>query len=103
MMDLTRENYAREVGQAELPVLIDFSADWYAPCRTMEATIQHLSREYGHKCKFLRVDIDAQEGLADQFDIFQIPTLILMQEDEVIQRISGLRSREEILQILNLN
>ena len=103
MLELTGENYIAEVAQAELPVLIDFSADWYAPCRTMEDTMRGLSREFGHRCKFCRVDIDRQEGLADQFDIFQIPTLVLLQEDEVVQRISGLRSREEILDILNLN
>ena len=103
MTDLTRENYDREVGRAEGPVLIDFTADWYAPCRQQEDVIRRLSGEYGDKCKFCRVDIDRQEGLALQFDIFQIPTLVLLQDDEVIQRISGLRSRDEILEILDLN
>ena len=47
--------------------------------------------------------MDAQEGLTQQFDILRIPTLIYLQEGEIVQRISGLRSREEILEILNLN
>lgn len=103
MLELTGENYRREVGQSELPVLIDFSAQWYAPCRTMDTTMQALSREFSDRCKFCSVDIDQQEGLAEQFDIFQIPTLVLLREDEIVQRVSGLRSRAEILDILNLN
>ena len=49
------------------------------------------------------MDVDRQEGLAHQFDILRVPTMVLMHDGEIVQRISGLRSREEIIEILNLD
>lgn len=103
MTELSGKNYKAEVELAELPVLIEFYSERCAPCRALSAVLEALASEYGDRCKFCKVDVDAQEGLTQQFDILRIPTLIYLQEGEIVQRISGLRSREEILEILNLN
>lgn len=103
MTELTRENFRTEAEHAELPVLIDFYATWCAPCRAFTPTLEQLSQEYGDRCKFCKVDIDRQEGLAGQFDIMSVPTLVLMQDGEIQQRISGVRSREDILEILGIS
>ena len=103
MTELTRANFSSEVEDAEKPVLIDFYAAWCGPCRALAPIMERLDADYHDRCKFCKVDIDAQEGLAHQFDIMSVPTLVLMQDGEIVQRISGLRSREEILEILNLD
>ncbi len=103
MLRLTSENYKTEVEEAEIPVLIDFSSERCAPCRALATVLEALSSEYGDRCKFCKVEVDVQEGLTHQFDILRVPTLIYMQDGEIVQRISGLRSREEILEILNLD
>lgn len=103
MTVLTGKNYQAEIEQAEQPVLIDFSSERCTACRALSVVIKELAAQYGDRCKFCMVDVDVQEGLTHQFDILRIPTLILMQDGEIVQRISGLRSREEILEILNLN
>lgn len=100
MTELTRENYSAQVEQAELPVLIDFYADWCGPCKAFAPTLEQLADEYGGRCRFCSVNIDRQAGLAEQFDIMSVPTLVLMHDGEIRQRISGLRSREEIMEIL---
>lgn len=102
MIELTRENFSSEVEHTELPVLIDFYAAWCGPCRTFAPVFERLDAELSARCKCCRADIDAQEGLAQQFDIMSVPTLVLLQDGEIQQRISGLRSREEILEILGL-
>lgn len=102
MVELTRSNFKTEAEEAELPVLIDFYATWCAPCKAFAPVLERLAEEYGDRCKFCKVDIDAQEGLAGQFDIMSVPTLVLLHDGEVQQRISGLRSREDILEILGI-
>lgn len=103
MLSLTGSNYKNEVEDAETPVLIEFYSERCASCRALSAVLGALASEYGDRCKFCRVDVDVQEGLTQQFDILHIPTLVYLHDGEIVQRISGLRSREEILEILNLN
>lgn len=100
MTELTRENYVAQVERSELPVLIDFYADWCGPCKAFAPTLRQLADEYADRCAFFAVNIDRQAGLAEQFDIMSVPTLILMEDGEIRQRISGLRSREELAEIL---
>lgn len=102
MIELTQSNFKTEVEEAELPVLIDFYAAWCAPCRAFAPVLEQLAAEYGDRCKFCRVDIDRQEGLASQFDILSVPTLLVMRDGEVQQRVSGLRSKQDVLAILGL-
>lgn len=103
MTDLTMENYRSEVEHTERPVLIDFYADRCGPCRAFAPTFEALDADYGAECKFCRVDVDTEEALTRKFDILSVPTLVLMQNGEVQQRIRGLRAREDILRILNLS
>ena len=103
MLSLTGSNYKNEVEEAETPVLIEFYSERCAPCRALSTVLGALASEYSDRCKFCRVDVDVQEGLTQQFDILHIPTLVYLHDGEIVQRISGLRSREEILEILNLN
>ncbi|MGM9554787.1 MAG: thioredoxin family protein [Faecousia sp.] len=103
MLSLNGSTYKIEVEEAETPVLIAFYSERYATCRALSAVLERLAPEYSDCCKFCKVDVDAQEGLTQQFDILHIPTLVYLQDGEIVQRISGLRSGEEILEILNLN
>lgn len=103
MLSLTGSTYKIEVEEAETPVLIEFYSERCAPCRALSTVLEALASEYSDRCKFCRVDVDAQEGLTQQFDILHIPTLVYLHDGEIMQRISGLRSRGEILEILNLN
>lgn len=103
MKNVTRENFKAEVEEAAVPVLLEFYSERCAPCRALSTTLEQLNARYGARCKFCAVDVDRQEGLAHQFDILRVPTMVLMHDGEIVQRISGLRSREEIIEILNLN
>ena len=103
MIHLTNENFRRETEFAEQPVLIDFYQDNCVPCRNMEPVFDKLEAIYGERYKFCKADVAAQEGLAQQFDILSVPTIIMMLDGEILHRVNGLRSEEELCSILNLS
>jgi thioredoxin len=94
--NLTLENYEEEVVNSEIPVLIDFSADWCGPCQMMKPVFEELSSEYKGKVKFMKLDTQAEEGLAMKFRIQGIPTLVVMKEDKEIHRFVGFMGRDQL-------
>lgn len=100
---LTGDNYASEVGRADRPVLIDFFSPTCAPCRALAPTFETLAAQYGDRYKFCKVDVDAQDDLTERFRILSVPTLVLLQDGEVIHRVSGVRSEKELKRIFDMN
>lgn len=96
---LTRENFQSEVMESEIPVLIDFYADWCGPCRMIAPIIEEIAKE-GHGVKVCKVNVDNQQELAGQFQIMSIPTLVLMSGGEVINKKVGMLSKSGILDLL---
>lgn len=95
MLNLTQENFQKEVVEANTPVLVEFSEKSELP--------NDLTDRYKNRCKFCHVDVNAQTDFADRFALLSLPTSILMEKGEILQRISGKRSNEEWKRILNLN
>jgi len=83
------------LAQAEGPVLIDFYADWCSPCRAIAPILKKIERDYEATVTFGKVDIDKEPKLAEKFKVRSIPTLILLQRDEVVGRIVGVGSSPE--------
>lgn len=73
-------------------VLVDFSADWCAPCRAMAPVIEELTRSYAGRAVVMEIDIDKEKELAVSFMVHSIPTLILFKNGEEKQRFVGLQS-----------
>ncbi len=83
------------------PVFIDFWAEWCAPCRMLEPTFEKLAETYGSQIAFAKVDVDEIPDLANKLAIRSIPTLLLIQGGEVRERVVGLRSQQELAQLLD--
>ena len=96
---LTKENFEEEVLLTNRPVLIDFWAPWCRPCRMMEPIIEALAEEQG-ELLVAKLNVDEQMELAVGFGVMSIPTLVLIREGEICQIAVGLRSREEVLALL---
>lgn len=103
MTELTHDNFAAEAEQTQIPVLIDFFSEKCSPCKAMGIVFDSLAEQYHSRCKFCKVDVDAQADLARQFHILSVPTLVLLDRGEVVQRIRGYHSKQDILKILNLS
>ncbi|MDO5732545.1 MAG: thioredoxin [Eubacteriales bacterium] len=92
----TSENFKSEVLQSELPVLVDFWAEWCGPCRMVTPLIETLAEAYDGRAKVGKINVDEQSELAFQYHVSSIPTLILFKNGEVLQRITGARPYEEL-------
>ena len=80
----TRENFDNEVMNSDVPVLIDFYADWCGPCRMMGPVVEELAREYDGKLKVGKVNIDQEPMLAQKFGVMSIPYFAFVKNGSVV-------------------
>jgi thioredoxin 1 len=82
------------------PVFLDFWADWCGPCRMLSPTFERLAEKYGEQVTFAKVNVDELPDIANKFSVRSIPTLVLMQGGNVVEKLVGLRSEQELAQVL---
>ncbi|MCU6761866.1 Thioredoxin C-1 [uncultured Roseburia sp.] len=100
-LHITKENFDSEVLNSDKPVLVDFWAAWCGPCQMLLPTIEELADEV-KDAKICKVNVDEQPELAAQFNVMTIPTLVVIKDGNVISRSSGVASKQEILDRLNV-
>ncbi len=89
IIDVTDANFEDEVLKSQKPVLIDFWAEWCAPCRRLTPVIEELAGEYGDRLLVAKVDVDANPSLAAKFEVRSIPTLLFMHNGQVSESLVG--------------
>jgi thioredoxin len=82
------------------PVLVDFWAEWCAPCRAFVPTFDKLAERYGNEIVFAKVNVDEEQGLADRYAIRSIPTILLLRKGNAVERWVGARSYQELAEVL---
>ena len=82
------------------PVLVDFWAEWCAPCHMLASIFEKLAELHGNDVNFAKVNVDELPELADKYSVHAIPTLLLLREGSVVERLVGLRSQQEIVRVL---
>lgn len=102
MIELTQENFTEEVLQSDKPVLVDFWAEWCAPCRMLAPVFEELARQLGDKVKLGKVNVDTQPVLAMQYQADSIPTVLLFENGVTVRRSIGYAPKEELLAQLGL-
>jgi thioredoxin 1 len=95
MADLvfTDQNFEEEVLKSELPVLVDFWAEWCHPCRIVGPIVEELATEYAGKLKVGKVNVD-QNQVAGNYGIMSIPSLLIFQNGKVVKSMVGAQSKE---------
>lgn len=99
-INVTEQNFNEEVLQCELPVLVDFWAPWCGPCRMLAPMVEQVAEEQAGKVKVVKVNIDEEPALAEQFNISTIPTLMVFKGGEPAATAVGARPKSAILAML---
>ncbi len=88
-LELGAANFSRFIARNDMPVVVDFWAPWCGPCKMMAPVFAQLAAELGARFRFVKVNTEAEQGLAQQFAIRSIPTLALFRNGAEVDRIAG--------------
>lgn len=87
--------------ESEQPTVVDFYASWCAPCKTQSKILEDLSKEISGKARILKIDIDKNQLIANQFQISSVPTLMIFQNGRPVWRQSGVAQKNQLIQVIN--
>jgi len=85
-----------DLTNTDKPVLVDFYADWCAPCRAMKPVLEDLKVQMGEELSIFKIDVDKNQAISERYAIRSIPTLILFKNGEPVWRKSGMASSVEL-------
>ena len=86
---LTDDNFDAEVISSDLPVLVDFWAEWCGPCKMIAPSIEELAGEFEGRAKIGKLDVDSNQVIAGKYGIRSIPSLLIFKDGEVAEQIVG--------------
>ena len=99
----TDANFDQDVLQSDLPVLLDFWAEWCGPCKMIGPLLCELSEEYAEKVKIVKLNVDENNNTAIQYAVRSIPTLILFKDGQVQAQHIGAAAKGQLKQFIDSN
>lgn len=96
VMIFNEQNFEQEVLQSQVPVLVDFYADWCGPCKMMAPVIDELAKEYDGKIKIGKLNVDDSPEIAAKYRVMSIPTLIYYREGKATQTLVGVTAKQAL-------
>ncbi len=98
VLEFTDANFAQEVINSDVAVLVDFWAEWCMPCKMLAPTVEELARDYSGKLKVGKVDTDSNREISLAHGISAIPTLILFKDGKVVKRLVGMQQKADLVE-----
>jgi thioredoxin 1 len=100
LLDLTDETFDEEVGASDLPLIVDFWAEWCGPCRMVAPVLEQIAKENEGKLRLAKLNVDDAPAVAQRFGIMSIPTLMVFQDGVAKKRIVGAKGKGQLLEDL---
>jgi len=94
--DVTDATFEAEVIKSESPVLVDFWAEWCAPCRQIAPVVKELAQTYGDRLRVVKMDVDSSPGTPAHYSVRSIPTLLFFKEGQVVDSLVGAVPKKQI-------
>jgi thioredoxin len=99
--DVKDETFEQEVLKSNVPVLVDFWAEWCGPCKALAPTVDQVAQKYDGKAKVVKLNVDDNNNTAQRYGIKGIPTLILFKGGSEAERVVGATSKENISRMID--
>jgi thioredoxin 1 len=103
IVHVTDQTFEPEGLKSDVPVLVDYWAEWCGPCKAIAPILDEIAREYGGKLKVAKLDVDANVEVPKKYNIRGIPTLMLFKNGNVEEQIVGARSKSQLTAFLDSN
>ena len=100
-LEVTDDSFSNEVLNSELPVLVDFLAEWCGPCKMVSPIVEELSNDYNGKVKVTKLDVDSNPQTATNYGIRGIPTLLMFKDGSAVDQIVGAVPKQDIAKRLD--
>ena len=101
VLRITEENFENEVLKSNIPVIIDFYADWCGPCKMMSPIIDAIAEELETKIKVGKINTDENINLAQKYGIMSIPTILIIKNGKIAKSFIGVTEKTTIIEGLN--
>jgi thioredoxin 1 len=97
VIELTNENFKKEVLESTIPVVVDFAAEWCGPCKRLSPIVHEAANDLAGSIKVCHLDVDASQDIALQYDIVSVPTILFFKQGSVADKVVGLVSKVTII------
>lgn len=99
--DVTDATFEGEVLKSEVPVIVDFWAEWCAPCRAIAPIVKELASDYGDKVKVVKINIDESPQTPGTYGIRSIPTVLAFKDGQVVSQLTGSRPKGDFKDLVD--
>lgn len=100
VLELTEATFDEEVGSSPVPVIVEFWAEWCPPCRQIAPILDSIAAAFTGRLRVWKVNSDERPDLARRYDVMSVPTILVFDRGELVQRMVGARSRARLLEEL---